>query len=122
MSEPNSGNATGIGLLVTIALAFIGYAVKYWHDLEVGERKAEIKLLSDQIQFLYGPLYGLCLARPLVAERRSEDRAQMLTATNERCTYIRRHPIEFVTVSDGAIAHVTSIKNKYPKYLVQGSL
>jgi hypothetical protein len=51
-----------IGLIVTVALAFLGYAFKYWNEIQLEKRKAEIKYVSDQIQYLYGPLYGLCAA------------------------------------------------------------
>ncbi|HEY5962787.1 MAG TPA: hypothetical protein VIU42_02100 [Xanthobacteraceae bacterium] len=51
---------TTFGLLIAAAGAVGGYALKYYHDLQIEKARAEIKLLSDQIQYLYGPLYALC--------------------------------------------------------------
>jgi hypothetical protein len=51
-----------LGLIITVALAFCGYGAKYWNDLHLEKKKAEIKLVSDQIQYLYGPLHALCCA------------------------------------------------------------
>jgi hypothetical protein len=58
MSEPT----TLFGVIGAVALACLGYAAKYWNDIQLAKRKAEIQLLSDQIQCLYGPLYALCAA------------------------------------------------------------
>ena len=54
--------STTWGLVVAAAGGLIGYAIKYWNDLQIERSKAEIKFLSDQIQFLYGPLHALCAA------------------------------------------------------------
>jgi hypothetical protein len=58
MAEP----VTFLGILGAISIACLGYAAKYWNDIQLEKRKSEIKLLSDQIQYLYGPLYALCSA------------------------------------------------------------
>ena len=57
-----NGGTGSFGLIGAITAACVGYAVKYWNDIQLEKRKAEIKLLSDQIQYLYGPLYALCSA------------------------------------------------------------
>lgn len=51
-----------IGLIVTVLLAFTGFAAKYFNDLRIEKKKAQIKLTSDQIQYLYGPLNALASA------------------------------------------------------------
>ena len=55
MSDP-----TTWGVIVAGTGALAVYAIKYFNDLRLEKAKAEIKLLSDQIQYLYGPLYALC--------------------------------------------------------------
>jgi hypothetical protein len=59
---PDQATLGLLGLIVTVALAFCGYAAKYWNDLHIEKKKAEIQLVSDQIPYLYGPLHALCSA------------------------------------------------------------
>jgi len=49
-------------VVITITLAFIGYFVTYINNIRIEKRKARIKFVSDQLQYLYGPLYSLSQA------------------------------------------------------------
>jgi hypothetical protein len=49
---------TTVTLLVTIALAFVGYIVKYVNDIAVARRKDRLDRLNLQLKGLYGPLYA----------------------------------------------------------------
>jgi hypothetical protein len=46
-------------LSVTILLAAIGYAVKYWNDLRLAQRKDRLDRIDRQLRDLYGPLFAL---------------------------------------------------------------
>jgi hypothetical protein len=48
-----------ISIIVTISLAFIGYIVTYATGIKLESRKERLKFISDQLQYLYGPLYSL---------------------------------------------------------------
>lgn len=48
-----------ISVTTTIALAFIGYIVTYHNNVKLENRKAKLKYISDQLQYLYGPLFSL---------------------------------------------------------------
>lgn len=45
-------------LIVTIALAFVGYLVKYINDLAIARRKDKLERINSQLKNLYGPLYA----------------------------------------------------------------
>jgi hypothetical protein len=47
------------GLALTVAGATVSYLVTYSIGVHTDNRNARAKLLSDQIQFLYGPLFSL---------------------------------------------------------------
>ena len=49
-------------LLVSILLAILGMAVKYWNDLRIAQRKDRLERVNLQLRDLYGPLYALDLA------------------------------------------------------------
>jgi hypothetical protein len=46
-------------LIVTIALAFISYIVKYLNDLAIARRKDQLDRINSQLRNLYGPLYAI---------------------------------------------------------------
>ena len=46
-------------LAVTVLLAFVGYVVTYFNSVRLEQRKAKLKFVSDQLQYLYGPLFSL---------------------------------------------------------------
>jgi hypothetical protein len=48
-----------ITTLVTIALAIVGYVVKYMNDLAIVRRKDQLERVNRQLSDLYGPLYAL---------------------------------------------------------------
>jgi hypothetical protein len=48
-----------IGTFVTVALAFIGYVVKYYSDSDLAVRKDKLERINRQLKDLYGPLYGM---------------------------------------------------------------
>ena len=48
-----------IALALTVAGAAVGYLVTYTLGIRTDNRNAHMKQLSDQIQFLYGPLFSL---------------------------------------------------------------
>lgn len=45
------------GLLVTIILAFLGYIVTYWRNIQISKRKEQLELIDKRISDFYGPLY-----------------------------------------------------------------
>jgi hypothetical protein len=49
--------ALTIGL--PIAAGVIGYFIAYYNNWRLERRKAELKFVSDQLQYLYGPLFAL---------------------------------------------------------------
>jgi hypothetical protein len=46
-------------VVVTVLLAFVGYAATYFNNVRLEQRKARLKFVSDQLQYLYGPLFSL---------------------------------------------------------------
>src|SRR5208283_2687448 len=48
-----------ISVGATVALAFIGYIVTYANNVRIENRKERLKFISNQLQYLYGPLYSL---------------------------------------------------------------
>ena len=46
-----------MALIVTIALAFIGYIITYVNDLRLSRRAERLELLNSQINELYGPMF-----------------------------------------------------------------
>ena len=48
-----------VPLTTTVALAAVGYVVTYANSVRLENRKTRLKHLSDQIQYLYGPLFSL---------------------------------------------------------------
>jgi hypothetical protein len=48
-----------ITLAVTVLLAAMGYAVKYWNDLRLAQRKDRLDRVNRQLSDLYGPLFAL---------------------------------------------------------------
>jgi hypothetical protein len=46
-------------LLVTVAVAVLGLAGKYWNDLRIAERKDRLERVNCQLRDLYGPLRAL---------------------------------------------------------------
>lgn len=46
-------------LSVSILLALLGIAAKYWNDLRVAQRKDQLDRINLQLRDLYGPLYAL---------------------------------------------------------------
>lgn len=48
-----------ITTIVTIALAFLGYIVKYLNDIALVERKDKLDRINKQLGEFYGPLYSL---------------------------------------------------------------
>jgi hypothetical protein len=51
-----------IGWIITVFIAVAGFAAKYANDLNIEKKKAEFKLVSDQIERLYGPLNAVTAA------------------------------------------------------------
>jgi hypothetical protein len=51
--------SVSISLITTVVLAFVGYIVTYFNKVRLENRKFRLKYISDQIQFLYGPLFSL---------------------------------------------------------------
>jgi hypothetical protein len=45
------------GLIVTVALALLGYLVTYLNNLRLAKRADKLKFVTAQIDELYGPLY-----------------------------------------------------------------
>jgi hypothetical protein len=50
---------TAITLAITVLLAALGYAVKYWNDLRLAQRKDRLDRVNRQLSELYGPLFAL---------------------------------------------------------------
>lgn len=48
-----------VTIVVTIALAAIGYAAKYVNDLRLAQRKDRLDRINRQLSDLYGPLFAL---------------------------------------------------------------
>lgn len=46
-----------ISLIVTVALAFLGYLVTYLNNLRLTKRKERLELINKRINEFYGPLY-----------------------------------------------------------------
>ena len=46
-------------LVTTISLAFIGYVISHLNDMRLEKKKARVKFIGDQLQYLYGPLLSL---------------------------------------------------------------
>jgi hypothetical protein len=46
-------------ITLPIAAGVIGYFIVYWNSWRLETRKAALKYVSDQLQFLYGPLFAL---------------------------------------------------------------
>ena len=48
--------------ILTISLpifaGIVGYFIIYWNSWRLEKRKAELKLVNDQLQYLYGPLFA----------------------------------------------------------------
>ncbi len=44
-------------LISTIALAFIGYLVTYWNNVQTTKNQAQLDLINKRIAEFYGPLY-----------------------------------------------------------------
>ncbi|MCJ2048021.1 hypothetical protein MKK58_26290 [Methylobacterium sp. J-078] len=59
-AEKRAANRLAIvGLLVTVLLAFLGYLATYVNNAASDARKAQIELVNDQLERLYGPLLAL---------------------------------------------------------------
>lgn len=71
-------------LVVTVTLAFIGYIVKYLHDVAVARRKDRLERVNLQLRNLYGPLYALDRATRIAWE-----------AFSKRYPDIDPHPRDF---------------------------
>jgi hypothetical protein len=56
---PEAATVQMISVVTTVALAFVGYIVTYLNNVRLEERKAKLKYISDQLQYLYGPLFSL---------------------------------------------------------------
>jgi hypothetical protein len=52
-------NWNAVGIVTTILLAFIGYTVTYINTIRIDRERAEVELLNNQLEHLYGPLYSL---------------------------------------------------------------
>jgi hypothetical protein len=46
-------------VVAAILVALVGYIVTYANNVRLENRKAQIKFISDQVQYLYGPLFSL---------------------------------------------------------------
>ena len=46
-----------ISLLVTLAIAVIGYFLTYWNNLRLSRHQAELALVTQRLNEFYGPLY-----------------------------------------------------------------
>jgi hypothetical protein len=54
-----SGMSAFAGVLATLLGGIIGLGITYWNNLRLERKKSEIKLVSDQLEKLYGPLFSL---------------------------------------------------------------
>ena len=57
-----SGMSAFAGALATLLVGIIGFGITYWNNLRLERKKSEIKLVSDQLEKLYGPLFSLTKA------------------------------------------------------------
>jgi len=48
-----------VSIVATIIVAFGGYLLTYRNGLKLERQKAQMKFVSDQLQYLYGPLFSL---------------------------------------------------------------
>lgn len=55
-------SVVSLSLVVTVLLAFLGYAAAYVNSLVLTRRKEQLELVSKQINEFYGPLYLSCRA------------------------------------------------------------
>jgi hypothetical protein len=55
----NASIIQGASIAVSILLAFAGYVATYVNSIRLENRRNKVKYISDQIQFLYGPLFSL---------------------------------------------------------------
>ena len=46
-----------VSIIVTVALAFIGYFATYFNNLRIAQRKDRLDLVNRQLYDFYGPLY-----------------------------------------------------------------
>jgi hypothetical protein len=46
-----------LSLIATIALAFIGYLLTHWSNVQTARREAQLELINKRIGEFYGPLY-----------------------------------------------------------------
>ena len=56
---PDAATLQAISIITTVVLAFVGYMVTYFNNIRIENRKAQVKFVSDQVQYLYGPLFSL---------------------------------------------------------------
>jgi hypothetical protein len=49
-------------ITLPIVAGVIGYFIVYWNSWRLERQKAALKYVSDQLQFLYGPLFALNMA------------------------------------------------------------
>ena len=59
-------NKETLAVVVTIALAVVGYLFKYFHDRSVTRRKDRLDRINLQLRHLYGPLYSIRNAAAIV--------------------------------------------------------
>jgi hypothetical protein len=57
-----SMNRTLVTVASSVALAFIGYIVKYRNDLAIARRRDRLDRVNAQLRLLYGPLFALTVA------------------------------------------------------------
>ena len=46
-----------ISLLASIFLAFAGYIITYWNNMQISKRKEQLDLVNQRIGEFYGPMY-----------------------------------------------------------------
>jgi hypothetical protein len=51
-----------ITVVVTVAIAASGYAVKYWSDVRLAAREARLARINRQLSEFYGPMYAMAQA------------------------------------------------------------
>ena len=44
---------------VTVAVALLGFAAKYFNDIKIAQRKDRLDRINQQLKLLYGPLYAI---------------------------------------------------------------
>jgi hypothetical protein len=59
---PDQATIQAISIATTVALAFVGYIITYSNNLRADNRKARVGFISDQLQYLYGPLFSMSQA------------------------------------------------------------